>query len=59
MKIASKLRTTIITTNKGILSGLFLKEGSVIDDGKAVKVVMRWEKKNNELRLEVGRMMAM
>jgi flagellar hook-length control protein FliK len=59
MKIASKLRTTIVTTNRGILSGLYLKEGSVIDDGKAVKVVMRWDKKNNEIRLNVGRMMAM
>jgi hypothetical protein len=59
MKIASKLRTTIVTTNRGILSGLYLKEGSVIDNGKAVKVVMRWDKKNNELRLDVGRMMAM
>jgi hypothetical protein len=59
MKIASKLRTTIVTTNRGILSGLYLKEGSVIDDGKAVKVVMRWDKKNNEIRLDVGRMMAM
>lgn len=59
MKIASKLRTTIVTTNRGILSGLYLKEGSVIDDGKAVKVVMRWDKKNNEIRLDIGRMMAM
>ena len=59
MKIASKLRTTIVTSNRGILSGLYLKEGSVIDDGKAVKVVMRWDKKNNEIRLNVGRMMAM
>jgi hypothetical protein len=59
MKIASKLRTTIVTTNRGILSGLYMKEGSVIDDGKAVKVVMRWDKKNNEIRLDVGRMMAM
>ena len=59
LKIASKLRTTIVTTNRGILSGLYLKEGSVIDDGKAVKVVMRWDKKNNAGRIEIGRMMAM
>ena len=59
VKIASKLRTTIVTTNQGILSGLYLKEGTVIDDGKAVKVVMRWDKKNNAVRLEVGKMMAM
>ena len=59
LKIASKLRTTIVTSNRGILSGLYLKEGSVIDDGKAVKVVMRWDKKNNAARLEIGKMMAM
>jgi hypothetical protein len=58
-KIASKMRTTITNTNRGILSGLYLKEGSMIDDGRAVKVVMRWEKKNNAVRLEVGKMMAM
>lgn len=58
-KIASKLRTTIVTNNRGILSGLYLKEGTVIDDGKAVKVVMRWDKKHNEARLEVRRLMAM
>ena len=58
-KIASKMRTTITNTNRGILSGLYLKEGTMIDDGKAVKVVMRWDKKNNAIRLEVGKMMAM
>ena len=58
-KIASKLRTTITTSNRGILSGLYTKEGKVIDDGKAVKVVMRWDKKHNATRLEVGRLMAM
>jgi hypothetical protein len=59
MKIASKMKTTIVNSNQGILSGLYLKEGVVIDDGKAVKVVMRWDKKHNVIRLEVGRMMAM
>lgn len=59
VKIASTLRTTIVNSNRGILSGLYLKEGTVIDDGKAVKVVMRWDKKNNAIRLEVGKMMAM
>lgn len=58
-KIASKLRTTITASNRGILSGLYLKEGVVIDDGKAVKVVMRWDKKNNADRIKIGNMMAM
>jgi hypothetical protein len=59
LKIASKLRTTIVTSNRGILSGLYLKESAVIDDGKAVKVVMKWDKKNNAVRLEIGNLMAM
>jgi hypothetical protein len=36
-----------------------MKEGTLIDDGKAVKVVMRWDKKHNDIRLQIGRMMAM
>jgi biotin carboxyl carrier protein len=59
MKIASKMKTTIINSNRGILSGLYMKEGTVIDEGKAVKVVMRWDKKHNDIRLSIGRMMAM
>ena len=58
-RIASTLNTTITTQNQGILSGLYLKESEVIDSGRAVKVVMRWDKKNNAVRLEIGRLMAM
>jgi len=59
LKIASKLRTTITSSNRGILSGLYLKEGQIINDGKAVMVVMRWDKKNNATRIEIGKLMAM
>jgi hypothetical protein len=59
LKIASKLRTTITNSNRGILSGLYLKEGNIINDGRAVMVIMRWDKKNNAVRIEVGKMMAM
>jgi hypothetical protein len=59
LKIASRLRTTITSNNRGILSGLSLKEGSIINDGKGVMVVMRWDKKNNAVRIQVGKMMAM
>lgn len=59
VKIASKLRTTITSSNRGILSGLYLKEGQIINDGKAVMVVMRWDKKHTATRLEVGKLMAM
>jgi hypothetical protein len=57
LKIASNLQTTITNTNRGILGGLYLLEGSVIDDGRAVKVVMRWDKKHNEVRKVVRNLM--
>jgi hypothetical protein len=59
VKMATNMRTTIVSSNRGIISGLYLKESQVIDDGKAVKVVMRWDKKNNPVRLQIGKMMAM
>ena len=59
LKIASKLSTTITNSNRGILGGLYLKESSVIDDGRAVMVVMRWDKKHNASRLQIRNMMAM
>ena len=59
LKIASTLSTTITNSNRGILGGLYLKEGAVIDDGRAVMVVMRWDKKHNAVRPEVRKMMAM
>lgn len=58
VKIATNLRTTITTSNRGIISGLYLKESDVIDNGRAVKVVMRWDKKNNPVRLHIGQMMS-
>jgi hypothetical protein len=58
LKIASTLSTTITNSNRGILGGLYLKEGSVIDDGRAVRVVMRWDKKHTEVRKQVRNLMA-
>lgn len=57
LRIASNLSTTITNTNRGILGGLYLKEGSVIDEGRAVRVVMRWDKKHNEVRAQVRNLM--
>ena len=59
LKIASKLSTTITVQNRGILGGLYLKEGAVIDGGKAVMVVMRWDKKSNATRPELRKLMAL
>jgi len=59
LKIASKLSTTITNTNRGILGGLYLKESKVIDDGRAVQVIMRWDKKHNASRIQIRNMMAL
>jgi hypothetical protein len=58
VKIASQLTTTINTQNRGIIGGLYLKEGSVIDGGRAVKVVMRWDRKHNASRQQIRNLMA-
>jgi len=59
LKIASRVSTTITAQNRGIIGGLYLVEGRVINDGKNVQVVMRWDKKHNASRLQVRNMMAM
>lgn len=58
LRIASTLNTTITTNNRGILGGLYLKEGRVVDSGRAVQVVMRWDRKHNAARQQVRNMMA-
>lgn len=58
VKIASQLNTTITTQNRGIIGGLYLKESGVIDDGRAVKVVMRWDRKHNNDRKQIRALMA-
>jgi hypothetical protein len=59
LRIASRVSTTITTQNRGILGGLYLLEGSVINDGKNVQAVYRWDKKHNASRLQVRNMMSM
>lgn len=58
LKIASQLNTTITTQNRGIIGGLYLKESSVIDGGRGVRVVMRWDKKHNDARKQIRNLMA-
>jgi hypothetical protein len=59
LKIASRLSTTITVNNSGILGGLYPKESGVIDDGKAVYVIMRWDKKSNAVRPVLRKLMSM
>ena len=58
LKIASQLNTTITTQNRGILGGLYQEDAKVIDGGRAVRVVMRWDKKHNDSRKQIRNLMA-
>jgi hypothetical protein len=58
LRIASTLNTTISTNNRGILGGLYLKQGRTVDGGRAVEVVMRWDKKHTQTRQQIRNLMA-
>lgn len=58
LNIASRVNTTIVTSNQGILSGLYLVEGEAINDGKNVRVVYRWDQKSAAARVSVRNMMS-
>ena len=58
LRIASRVNTTITTQNKGILAGLYLVEGAVINDGKNVAVIYRWDRKSNASRAQLRNLMA-
>lgn len=58
LKIASRVSTTITTQNKGILGGLYLVEGRVINDGKNVQVIYRWDRKSNATRQKLRNLMS-
>jgi hypothetical protein len=58
LRIASTLNTTISTNNRGILGGLYLKDGRVVDGGRAVQVTMRWDKKHTQTRQQFRNLMA-
>lgn len=59
LEIATRVNTTITTKNRGILGGLYLVEGDVINDGKTVRVVYRWDMKHQPVRMQIRNMMAM
>jgi len=50
LRIATNTRTEIRIQNKGILGGLQLRENELLNDGRVVRVVYRWDKKSNEQR---------
>lgn len=58
VNIASRVSTNITTRSQGILGGMYLVEGDVIAEGKAVRVVYRWDQKHNKVRGQVRNLMA-
>lgn len=58
LTIASRVNTSIVTQNRGILGGLYLVEGEVINDGRTVRVVYRWDTKHNAVRNTIRSAMA-
>jgi hypothetical protein len=59
LRIASQVKTTITVNNRGILGGLYLVEGEVINSGKNVRVVYRWDRKSNAVRPVLRNLMSM
>lgn len=59
VKIASELKTTITVNNKGILNGLYLVDSEVIDGGKNVRATYRWDRRSQQDRREIRKLMSM
>ena len=57
LNIASRVSTEISTRSQGILSGLRMVEGEVINDGRNVRVVYRWDLKHQDARRQIRQMM--
>jgi hypothetical protein len=57
LNIASNIRTTVSVQRSGILGGVVFKDGRVINDGKNVQVIVRWDRKDNSQRRVVLREM--
>jgi len=58
LEIASRVENEIATQNQGILSGLYLVEGRIINEGKAVQAIYRWDRKHVNDRVQIRNMMA-
>ena len=57
LRIATTVNNTITTQSAGILAGLYLVKGEVINSGKNVKAVYRWDRKSNAVRPQIRSMM--
>jgi hypothetical protein len=58
LSIASRVRTNISVRNQGILGGLYLVESDIINNGKTVRVVYRWDEKHTPIRQNLRTLMS-
>lgn len=58
LNIASRVRTSISIRNQGILGGLYLVDSEVINGGKTVRVVYRWDEKHTQTRQQLRSLMS-
>jgi hypothetical protein len=57
LTISSRLQQNIRTSSRGILGGLRMIDNEVVGNGRNVKVVFRWDKKNEKGILDVRKSM--
>lgn len=57
LSIVSIVNNTISVRNQGILAGLYLVEGDVVDGGRVVRAVYRWDQKHNNVRATIRNQM--
>lgn len=57
LKISNTVTTTITNSNRGILGGLYLVDGQAVNDGRTIRVVMRWDRKHVEVRNQIRELM--
>ena len=57
VNIASRVNTNISIRNTGILGGMYLVEGDIINNGRNVRAVYRWDRKHNAVRTNVRNLM--
>lgn len=57
LNIASRVNTNISIRNTGILGGMYLVEGNIINNGRNVRAVYRWDRKHNAVRGTVRNLM--
>jgi uncharacterized protein with FMN-binding domain len=57
-RIASRVSTTITTNNRGILGGLYMVDGRIVNDGKQAQVILRWDQKSNKQRQTLRNLMS-